>query len=183
LAFPLGITAQAAERRYARGITAYSSSRPFDDSIDQDSTPCRSAEGHVVHDQFRGNINVDGRRECHRGKHADVTDINPIALQAVDLLQTACDDLRNANKFKDLLNVILMMGNFMNGSNYGGGAYGFKIGSINRVRIAGVLRARARLTLLVLPVGRYQIIEWTESPAFPGAYHLATFPRHLGLSQ
>ncbi|KAJ9115891.1 hypothetical protein QFC22_005034 [Naganishia vaughanmartiniae] len=52
---------------------------------------------------------------------------------AVDLLQTACDDLRNANKFKDLLNVILMMGNFMNGSNYGGGAYGFKIGSINRL--------------------------------------------------
>lgn len=51
----------------------------------------------------------------------------------MDLLQTACDDLRNANKFKDLLNVILMMGNFMNGSNYGGGAYGFKIGSINRV--------------------------------------------------
>jgi len=28
------------------------------------------------------------------------------------------------------------MGNYMNGSNYGGGAYGFKIASINRVRLA-----------------------------------------------
>jgi cytokinesis protein len=73
---------------------------------------------------------------CFEHDHLTCANL-PILGQAVDLLQTACDDLRNANKFKDLLNVILMMGNFMNGSNYGGGAYGFKIGSINRVRLAG----------------------------------------------
>lgn len=49
------------------------------------------------------------------------------------LLTRACDDLRGAKRFKELLNVILMMGNYMNGANYGGGAHGFKINSINRV--------------------------------------------------
>lgn len=52
--------------------------------------------------------------------------------QGIVLLQDACHDLKHAVQFKALLNVILMMGNYMNGSNYGGGAYGFKIASINR---------------------------------------------------
>jgi cytokinesis protein len=59
-------------------------------------------------------------------------------VQGVILLQVACHDLRDAVQFKALLNVILMMGNYMNGSNYGGGAYGFKIASINRVCNLGV---------------------------------------------
>ena len=57
----------------------------------------------------------------------------PYPFQGIVLLQDACYDLKHATQFKALLNVILMMGNYMNGSNYGGGAYGFKIASINRV--------------------------------------------------
>ena len=53
--------------------------------------------------------------------------------KGIELLQQACDDLREAKQFKALLNVILVMGNYMNGTNYGGGAYGFKINSINKV--------------------------------------------------
>ena len=50
------------------------------------------------------------------------------------MLVSACENLANAKLFRQLLNIILMMGNYMNGTNYAGGAYGFKIASINRVR-------------------------------------------------
>jgi cytokinesis protein len=60
---------------------------------------------------------------------------NPMT-QAVVLLQEACNDLREAKQFKALLNVILQLGNYINGSNYAGGAWGFKLSSINRVRLA-----------------------------------------------
>jgi hypothetical protein len=53
--------------------------------------------------------------------------------QSLDLLTAACNDLRNVKLFRQLLNIILMMGNYMNGANFAGGAFGFKIASINRV--------------------------------------------------
>lgn len=53
--------------------------------------------------------------------------------QSLDLLTVACEDLRHAKKFQQLLNVILTMGNYLNGTNFAGGAYGFKIGSINKL--------------------------------------------------
>lgn len=51
----------------------------------------------------------------------------------MELLTAACLDLRDAKLFKELLNIILTMGNYLNGTNYAGGAFGFKIASINRV--------------------------------------------------
>ena len=45
----------------------------------------------------------------------------------------ACENLRDAKLFRQLLNIILMMGNYLNATNYAGGAFGFKIASINRV--------------------------------------------------
>lgn len=53
--------------------------------------------------------------------------------RSLDLLIEACRDLRGAKKFQTLLNVILTMGNYLNGTNFAGGAYGFKIGSINKL--------------------------------------------------
>lgn len=53
--------------------------------------------------------------------------------KSLDLLVTACHDIRYAKKFQHLLNVILTMGNYLNGTNFAGGAYGFKIGSINKL--------------------------------------------------
>jgi cytokinesis protein len=49
------------------------------------------------------------------------------------LLEVACVDLRGAKSFQQLLNVILTMGNYLNGTNFAGGAYGFKIASINKL--------------------------------------------------
>lgn len=53
--------------------------------------------------------------------------------ESLALLQTACTDLRNAPLFRRLMSLILQVGNFMNGTNYAGGAYGFRIASINRL--------------------------------------------------
>jgi cytokinesis protein len=48
----------------------------------------------------------------------------------------ASRNLKNAKYFKELLNLILMLGNYMNGSSHNGGAFGFKIASINKVSIS-----------------------------------------------
>lgn len=41
--------------------------------------------------------------------------------------------LKESKNFKELLNLILLIGNYMNGSGHKGGAYGFKIQSINKL--------------------------------------------------
>lgn len=45
----------------------------------------------------------------------------------------AAKGLRDAKHFRELLNLILMLGNYMNGGGHNGGAFGFKIASINKV--------------------------------------------------
>lgn len=45
----------------------------------------------------------------------------------------ACDALLRAKHFKEVLNLILMIGNYMNGAGIKGGAFGFKISSINKL--------------------------------------------------
>lgn len=45
----------------------------------------------------------------------------------------ASEDLRNAPKFKELMGLILLIGNFMNGTGIKGGAFGFKVSSINKL--------------------------------------------------
>lgn len=53
--------------------------------------------------------------------------------QSLDLLIAACTDLQNAPLFRRLCQLILHIGNYMNGTNFAGGAFGFKIASINRL--------------------------------------------------
>ena len=84
-----------------------------------------------------------------------------IDVQSLDILIAACNDLRDAKLFKELLNIILMMGNYMNGTNYAGGAFGFKIASINRVNsVSGID------SLSLYPACRYEIFQWSKPPAF-----------------
>lgn len=41
--------------------------------------------------------------------------------------------IKQSKSLKELLNLILMMGNFLNSSSFQGGAFGIKIASINKV--------------------------------------------------
>lgn len=44
----------------------------------------------------------------------------------------ACDALHDSEALRELLSIILMLGNYMNSSSLQGGAFGFKIASINK---------------------------------------------------
>lgn len=48
-------------------------------------------------------------------------------------LSEAGDALLHAAKFKELMSLILLIGNYMNGTGIKGGAYGFKVSSINKL--------------------------------------------------
>ncbi|KAF9177605.1 Dishevelled associated activator of morphoproteinsis 2 [Haplosporangium sp. Z 767] len=53
--------------------------------------------------------------------------------EAMTAISIASEGLKDAKYFKELLNLILMLGNYMNGGGHNGGAFGFKIASINRL--------------------------------------------------
>ncbi|KAJ1920783.1 hypothetical protein IWQ60_006918 [Tieghemiomyces parasiticus] len=51
----------------------------------------------------------------------------------VTALLRACEALPNSEHFPQVLETILVMGNFMNGAGFRGGAFGFKINSLNKL--------------------------------------------------
>ncbi|KAF9115471.1 hypothetical protein BGX27_007724 [Mortierella sp. AM989] len=53
--------------------------------------------------------------------------------ESIAAISLASRGLKNAKYFKELLNLILMLGNYMNGTGHNGGAFGFKIASINKL--------------------------------------------------
>ncbi|KAG0022340.1 Dishevelled associated activator of morphogenesis 2 [Entomortierella chlamydospora] len=53
--------------------------------------------------------------------------------ESIAAISLASRNLKDAKYFKELLNLILMLGNYMNGSGHNGGAFGFKIASINKL--------------------------------------------------
>ncbi|KAH7045424.1 hypothetical protein BKA57DRAFT_79829 [Linnemannia elongata] len=53
--------------------------------------------------------------------------------EGISSIMEASKGLKNAKHFKELLNLILMLGNYMNGASHNGGAFGFKIASINKL--------------------------------------------------
>ncbi|KAG0358937.1 Dishevelled associated activator of morphogenesis 2 [Gamsiella multidivaricata] len=53
--------------------------------------------------------------------------------ESISAISIASKSLKDAGYFKELLNLILMLGNYMNGNSHNGGAFGFKIASINKL--------------------------------------------------
>ncbi|KAI8336356.1 hypothetical protein BC941DRAFT_428994 [Chlamydoabsidia padenii] len=53
--------------------------------------------------------------------------------QQMDSIRKASVSLHDAISFKELLQLILLLGNFLNGNTYRGGAFGVRIGSINKL--------------------------------------------------
>ncbi|KAI1302148.1 hypothetical protein EDD11_005716 [Mortierella claussenii] len=53
--------------------------------------------------------------------------------ESIAAIKVASKGLKEAKHFKELLNLILMLGNYMNGGGHNGGAFGFKIASINKL--------------------------------------------------
>ncbi|KAG1160361.1 hypothetical protein G6F37_004064 [Rhizopus arrhizus] len=64
----------------------------------------------------------------------------------------ACDALHDSDALKELLSVVLMLGNYMNATSLQGGAYGFRIASINKL-IDTKATDNSNLTLLHILIG------------------------------
>ncbi|CEG81054.1 hypothetical protein RMATCC62417_15298 [Rhizopus microsporus] len=64
----------------------------------------------------------------------------------------ACDALHDSEALRELLSIILMLGNYMNSSSLQGGAFGFKIASINKL-IDTKATDSSQLTLLHIVIG------------------------------
>jgi hypothetical protein len=54
---------------------------------------------------------------------------------SLSVVLAASNALRDSVAFKDLLQIILLLGNYMNASSSQGGAFGLKINSINKVTL------------------------------------------------
>jgi cytokinesis protein len=63
----------------------------------------------------------------------------------VSAIYKAATAMQSAEHFGQLLRLMLILGNFMNGTGYNGGAFGFKISSINRVRTKQCLPLECRI--------------------------------------
>jgi hypothetical protein len=56
------------------------------------------------------------------------------AEQDVDAVLAACDEVKKSTKFKKVLEVVLALGNYLNGGSFRGAAYGFKLDALNKLR-------------------------------------------------
>jgi hypothetical protein len=63
--------------------------------------------------------------------------------QDVDAVLAACDEVKKSTKFKKVLEVVLALGNYLNGGSFRGAAYGFKLDALNKLRYV-VIPARVR---------------------------------------
>ncbi|OAD00357.1 hypothetical protein MUCCIDRAFT_148074 [Mucor lusitanicus CBS 277.49] len=72
--------------------------------------------------------------------------------QGLSVVLSASDALRNSQAFRDLLHVILLLGNYMNASSIQGGAFGMRIDSINKLTDTKASDS-SQLTLLHVLVG------------------------------
>ncbi|KAG1085104.1 hypothetical protein G6F42_021530 [Rhizopus arrhizus] len=72
--------------------------------------------------------------------------------QSLSVVLSASDALRNSDAFRDLLHVILLLGNYMNASSIQGGAFGMRIDSINKLTDTKASDS-SQLTLLHVLIG------------------------------
>ena len=54
-------------------------------------------------------------------------------LETLDNITSGCKALKNSENFQKLLEIILLIGNYMNSTGFKGKAHGFKISNINRL--------------------------------------------------
>ncbi|EJU05761.1 hypothetical protein DACRYDRAFT_62419 [Dacryopinax primogenitus] len=70
-------------------------------------------------------------------------------------LHDAGESLQRAAKFKELLSLILLIGNYMNGTGIKGGAYGFRVSSINKLVDTKSVNSTTLLHFLEKTVSRH----------------------------
>jgi len=72
---------------------------------------------------------LDGRLETFIFKRQFEDKVGEVK-QAVVYVNSACKELKASKKFTKILEIVLSLGNYLNGGTFRGGAYGFKIDSL-----------------------------------------------------
>ncbi|KAJ3859957.1 hypothetical protein EV359DRAFT_75418 [Lentinula novae-zelandiae] len=67
----------------------------------------------------------------------------------LNILRTACLQLRNSQKFKRVLNAVLAVGNALNGSSFRGGARGFQLDALMKLKETKTVRGGAECPTLL----------------------------------
>lgn len=101
-------------------------------------------------------------------------------------LSQAGKALLGATHFKELLNLILMIGNFMNGTGIKGGAFGFRVSSINKLVDTKSMNNTTLLHFLERTVAKHfpDIEQFVEELAKPAeAYRVNLIDVRKGLSE
>lgn len=57
-----------------------------------------------------------------------------VRAQEIDAVLGACNEVKQSGKFKKVLEVVLALGNYLNGGSFRGAAYGFKLDVLNKLR-------------------------------------------------
>lgn len=92
-------------------------------------------------------------------------------------IRDASDALLHAEHFERLLNIILIFGNYMNGTGFQGGAYGFKVSSINKLVDTKALDGKTLLHFIQQTVGSLfpETEQFLQELSFPVAASRGTF--------
>lgn len=68
---------------------------------------------------------------CRRQLEIELEEQKP----ELHILKRAVSELRGNHKFKEMLCIVLVMGNTLNGTSFRGGAVGFRLASLSKVRL------------------------------------------------
>lgn len=98
----------------------------------------------------------------------------------MDTISAAIDQINDSVKIKKLLEVILAIGNYMNGSTPRGGAYGFKLDALTKLHTIKSTDQRVNLLHFIV---RHLEDHQPELLAFPGELRHVTDAKRISLRQ
>jgi len=75
---------------------------------------------------------LDGRLETFIFKRQFDDKVNEVK-QAIVCVNDACKELKQSRKFTKMLEIVLALGNYLNGNTFRGAAYGFKMDSLSKL--------------------------------------------------
>lgn len=87
----------------------------------------------------------------------------------LDLIQSAVREVRDSKLLQEFLELVLAIGNYMNGSTRRGGAFGFKLGTLSKLAdVKSTVSARETLLHYIISVAERDFPHLLELPAqFP----------------
>lgn len=110
------------------------------------------------------------------------------ALQDISAVIVSCEEVQQSKKFKGILEVILAIGNYINGGTHRGAAYGFKLDALIKLQVKAHNRIRRLCSHLSLSQdtkatdNRVSLLHYVVQSVMQKYPELLTFPKVIILS-